>query len=99
MDFIGSLLGKGLLNSEQLLFFRVTSDQDLLDISSPVSAKVDFEHAGTIFQTWVLLLLFLCLKKKSRGGENWELPRRKENVMLNIDFSGRIGSASLSLCL
>lgn len=49
MDFIGSLLGKGLLNSEQLLFFRVTSDQDLLDISIPVSAKVDFEHAGTIF--------------------------------------------------
>lgn len=49
VDFIGSLLGKGLLNSEQLLFFRVTSDQDLLDISIPVSAKVDFEHAGTIF--------------------------------------------------
>lgn len=46
VGFFGSLLGKGLLYS----VFRVTSDQDLLNISSPVSAEVVFEHAGIIFQ-------------------------------------------------
>lgn len=64
MGFLVSLLGKGLLNSEQLLVFRVTSDQELLDTSNPVSAEVDFEHTGTVFQ--MLLLLFLSLKKKVR---------------------------------
>lgn len=50
MGFLQALLGQGLLNSEQLLAFRVTSDQDLLDILSPVSAEVDCEHDGTLFQ-------------------------------------------------
>lgn len=91
--------GEVLLNSEQLLVFRVTSDQDLLDTSSPVSAEVDFEHADTIFQIWGLLLLFLSLRKKVRGGENRKLPRGEENVMLKVDFSVRIGLTSWPLCL
>lgn len=64
-----SLLGWVLLNSEQLLVFRVTSDQDLLDTSVAGSAEVDCEHAGSLFQIQEFLSL------KSRRGENREWPR------------------------
>lgn len=54
--------------------FRVTSDQDLLNTSSPVSAEVAFEHAGIIFHSDLgvanIVSVFKKRRKKPRGGEN-----------------------------
>lgn len=80
MGYLESLLGWVLLNSEQLLVFKVTSEQDLLDTSVTGSTEVDCELAGLPFQIW----RFLSLKR--RGGETREWPRWEGNVMLNIDL-------------
>jgi hypothetical protein len=69
VGYLESLLGWVLLNSEQLLVFKVTSEQDLLDTSVTGSTEVDCELAGLPFQIW----RFLSLKR--RGGETREWPR------------------------